>query len=324
MKLFKFEKSDVTLHIEYELKTLDKFKEPLNYIIKALTRLGHSMEIKSLDKKIDLNKIKEKEGKNYHWSTFTYKNATLVIRRYKQHLTIFTKVVKGVDYKERPKNEYGAFTFHTDFEKFGNKHDAMMDMYYNKPFTDLNVIVKDLFNLLLEKDSGVYWVWNSAMLKRPKHVEIKLAFDSKTISSLDNFVFCMEEIDSIFLTLFAESTMIQKLKEYKTGEKLNKQYKTGRITTTVKDEYYHSTGMELIDATDKNKSNFQDVYSLSRYYFEDVFKDGIYIYEGEVYVKGGSFKIGEAVAYKDDYEYDNVTLFKKDFIKEKFVPLKKY
>lgn len=323
MEMFKFEKSDVTQFIEYELKTLDKFKEPLNYVIKSLIRLGHSMTIKSLDKKIDLNKVKENEGKNYHWSVFNYKNATLVIRRFRQHLTIFTRVVKGVDYRKNPKIEYGAFTLNTDFEKFGEKHDEMMDTYYNKPFTDLNVIIKDLLNLLIDKDGGVYWVGNSASLKRPNHVKIELAFASKTISSLDNFVFCMEEIENIYLTLFAETTMIQKLKEYndKIGEKLSDRYKIGKVTTQVKDEYYHSAGMEIIDTMDKNKKSFKDVYCLTRWYFNDIFKDKIHIYEGEVYVEEGKLKIGEPVAYKN---MDDVTIFQKTYPKENFIALKRY
>lgn len=323
MELFKFEKSDITRHIEYELKTLSKFKEPLNYIIKNFIRLGHSLEIKSLDKKINLNKVKENEGKNYHWSVFIYKNITLVVRRYRHHLTIFTKVDKGIDRWDSPKVDYGAFTLNTDFEKFGDKHDEMMDKYYDKPFLDLEVIIKGLFKILLERDGGVHWVWNSASLKRPDHVKIELAFADKNISSLDNFVFCMEEIDNIYLSLFAENTMVQKLKELKTkvGKKLDKRYKIGKVTTTIKDDYYHAVGLELIDTLSKETSSFKDVYSLTRYYFETIFKDKIYIYDGEIYIEGGEFKVGEPVAYK---KMDEVTLFKNTFPKENFIPLKKY
>jgi len=328
MEIFKFEKSDITRHIEYELKTLSKFKEPLNYIIKTLEQLGHSLKITSLSKKIDLNKVKEHEGKNYHWSTFTYKNVTLAIRRYRHHLTIFTKTTKGVDYMKRPKTEYGAFTLNTDFDKFGDKHDEMMDKYYDKPFTDLNVIIKDLLKLLAERDGGVHWVWNSVSLKRPDHVKIELAFDGNSINSLDNFVFCMEEIDNIYLSLFAENTMINKLKEYenKVGEKLNERYKIGKVTSVVKDDYYHSAGMELIDTKGKEK-RFYDVYSLTRWHFSDIFQDKIYLHNGEIYVEGGKFKVGGAVAYKNlhkDDDDDRVLAFEATFPKENFIPLKKY
>jgi hypothetical protein len=325
MEIFKFDKSDITRHIEYELKTLSKFKEPLNYIIKSLEKLGNSKTITSL-KKVDLNKIKEKEGKNYHWSTFTYKNVTLVIRRYGSHLTIFTKVIKDKREDSRYSIEYGAFTLNTDFKKFGDKQDEMADKYYDKPFTGLNLIIKDLLLLLIDK--GVHWVWNSVSLKRPDHIKIELAFDGNSINSLDNFAFCMEEIDNIYLTLFAETTMLKKLKEYKdkTGESLNKRYKVGKVSTEVKDEYYHSAGIELIDTMGKESKSFQDIYSLTRYHFEDIFKDKIFLYNGELYVEGGKFKVGEAVAYKNIREDDDekVTSFQATFPKENFIPLKKY
>lgn len=283
------------------------------------------MTIKSLDKKIDLNKIKENEGKNYHWSTVNYENVTLVIRRYRYHLTIFTRVNKAPTKVGREaKIEYGAFTFHTDMEKFEDKHDEMMDKYYDKPFTDLNVIIKDLIKLLMEKDGSVHWVWNSASLKRPDHVEIKLAFAGNDINSLDNFVFCIEELENIFQTLFAENTMLQKLKEYKNrvGEKLNENYIIGKVSTNIKDGYYHGAGIILIDAKDKKEKNFKDVYSLTRYYFDDIFQEKIYFYDGEVYVKGEEFKVGEPVTYKTDY--DDTFLFQEKYSKENFIPLVKY
>ena len=296
MGLFEFEKREIEHFLEYEVKIFQKFKEPLNYVINKLTELGHCYVIDPLVK-INLNDIKEKEGKSYHWSVITTGKVTLVIRRFKQHLTIFTKVVS--DKKERfscgNRTEYGAFTFHVELSKFGEDRDQMSELYYSKPFTGLNEIITDLLILLATRDGGgVGWVWNSVSLKRPDYVDIKLAFSSKSISSLDAFVFCMEELSEIYLTLFAETTMITKLKEYenKTDIALNNRYKIGVVTTTVKDDYYHAVGLVLIDTMDKNKEKFQDVYSLSRYYFDDLFKE-FYLYNGEVYILGDEFVVGE-------------------------------
>lgn len=325
MEIFKFEKDSVTRFIEHELKTLSKFKEPLKYIVKQLERHKNCLTIKSLDT-INLNKVKEREGKNYHWSAFKYEGITLVVRRYRQHMTIFTMVVKkdkkDYDTFESPRTEYGAFTLNTNFEKFGDKHDEMMDTYYDKPFTDLNVIVKDLLKMLIDKDGGVHWVWNSSSLKRPDHVELKLIFNDKSIHSIDDFVFCMEELENSYQVIFAENTMVQKLKELKTGEKLNDRYKVGKITTTVKDDYYHAVGFDMIDTMNKGKKSFQDVYSLTRWYAKDIFKQKLYSYNGELYVEGGKFKVGTPVAYKN-FD-DNVTIFKESLPKENFIPLKKY
>ena len=266
MELFQFEKREVTDYIRYELETLQKFREPLKLIIQSLIKSKNVLNITSLDN-IDLNKVKEKEGKNYDWSVFVYKNVTLVIRRYSKHLTIFTKVDKSTG------NEYGAFTFSTDFDKFGEDSDEMSDKYYDEPFTGLNEIIVNLLNLLNER--SVHWVWNSVSLPRPKYVDIKLIFNNYEISSLDDFTFCMEELSNIYLSLFAETTMLEKLKEYenKIGENLSKRYKIGKVVTKVKNDYYHDVGMTLIDTMDKDRESFQDVYSLTRWYFEDIFKN---------------------------------------------------
>lgn len=325
MEIFKFDKESITRFIEHELKTLSKFKEPLKYVVNQLVKKKHHLVIKSLDN-IDLNKVKECEGKNYYWSVFKYENITLVVRRYRHHLTIFTMVVKNdktdFDTFEKPRTEYGAFILSTDFEKFGeDKHDEMMDEYYDKPFTDLNVIVKDLFHILTEKDGGVHWVWNSVSLKRPKHVEIKLIFNDNSIHSIDDFAFAIEELECKYQEMFAENTMVQKLSELKTGDKLSDRYTVGKITTTVKDGYYHSVGFEMID-TIFGGQRFQDVYSLTRWYADIVIKEEMYCYNGVFYVEGGKFKVGAPVAYKNIK--GSITIFNKLLPEERFTPLKKY
>ncbi len=57
MEIFKFEKDSITNFIEYELKTLSKFKEPLKYIVKQLERHKNCLTIKSLDS-FNINKVK--------------------------------------------------------------------------------------------------------------------------------------------------------------------------------------------------------------------------------------------------------------------------
>lgn len=325
MEIFTFERESVIRFIEHELKTLSKFKEPLKYIVNQLERQKNCLTIKSLDN-INLNKVKEREGKNYNWSAFKYEDITLVVRRYRQHMTIFTMVVKkdkrDDDTFESPRTEYGAFTLYTNFEKFRDKQDEMMDIYYDNPFTDLDVIIKDLLKMLTDKDGGVHWVSNSYSLKRPDHIELKLIFQDKSIHSIDAFVFCMEELENFYQQLFAENTMVQKLKELKTGEKLNDRYKIGEITTTIKDDYYHAVGIQMIDTMNSDKKNFQDVYSLTRWFAKDIFKEKLYSYNGELYIEGGELKEGKPVAFKK-FD-DNVTIFKELYPKENFIPLKKY
>ena len=76
----------------------------------------------------------------------------------------------------------------------------------------------------------------------------------------------------------------------------------------------------LIDTMSKNKESFQDVYSLTSYFFDDMFSN-IFYFDGDVYIIGGDFELDKPVAYK---KLDGVTLFKESFPKDNFVPLIKY
>ena len=316
MKLFDFDKDVLRHYIEYDLRTTEQAREPMNFIIAQMVKQGHSMTLNSLDKKIDLNKVKERKGKNYNWSVFVHKNATMLVRRYKQHLTIFTKVFKDGKY---PKTEYGAFTMNTDMDKFGAKHDQMMDKYWDNPFIDLNAIIKNLMEVLM--DRGVHWVWNSACLKRPNHVDIKLAYCDNNINSIDDFVYCMEEISSMYQELFAETIVVKRLKELKVGERLTDEYTIGVLNIVSKDGYFHVVGAEFIN---QKKKSWNDVYCLARYYMKDLFKTKLYFHGGEVYVEGGTLKIGSPAAYANFDTDVTVTIYQKDYPKENFKPLKKY
>lgn len=274
MEIFKFDKDEIVRHIRYDLEMFSKAKEPLDYICEKLEETGHSLTLTSLSK-INLKKVKEKEGKNYNWSVVKYKNVRLLIRTYKQHLTIFTKVEKKDGKYDR--TEYGAFTFHTNMDLFkgdDDKHDQIMDEFYNNPFRDLNKCAKQLFEVLIER--GVYWVWNSACWKTPECVQVKLAYEKESIHSIDEFVFCMEEIDHLHCQVFAENTMFKKLPELKgrVGKSFDHQYNIKSISSKLsKDEYYHGVGLLLEDKKDKKNTSFKDVYTLTRWYKENVFEE---------------------------------------------------
>lgn len=268
MGTFKFDKDCIKRHIRYDLKLFSKMREPIAYVIDMLEKKGHSLTIKSLDK-FSLNKVEEKEGKNYHWSVIKYNNISLLIRRYGQHLTIFSKVERTD--RDYDKIQISAFTFHSDRDKFPDKnHDKMMDERYSKPFMDLQVCFPKLMELLSD-DYGAQSLWNDHSFPRPEFVEVKEAFCNTEISSIDLFVFCMEELDQIHLTLFAENDMVEKLKEFKAGDVLNERYTIKRVASDVNDDYYHSTGLTLKEKGSKG-DKWEDVYSLTRWFYEDIFK----------------------------------------------------
>ncbi len=314
MKIFKFDERDITRHIEYELKTFNKMRDPFNYVANILKEKGHSLSIKNLDK-VNFNKVKEMEGKSYHWSLFQYNNISLLVRRYRQHLTIFTKLAKsGEDEYGLNKASFGAFCLEVDLDKFGDKHDKMLDEYYSRPFQDLNVLAKPLFELL-SKDQMPF-VQNSHALPVENHVSVKLAFSEKEIYSFDSFIFCMEELDTIYHHLFSENTTLRLLTKMNEGDKIGS-YTLGKIITEVKDGYYHSVGAYITSSNDSEQ--FKDVYSLTRWYMDEVFSE-LYMFEGEVYQKGGEFEVGKPVVYKG---FEEVCEYREEYPKENFIPLTK-
>ena len=66
--------------------------------------------------------------------------------------------------------------------------------------------------------------------------------------------------------------MIEKLKSFKVGDVLNETYTINRIVTEVTDDYYHSAGLSLTKKGEK-ESKWEDVYSLTRWFYDDIFKE---------------------------------------------------
>ena len=255
LDIFKFEKRDITSHLLYDMKLGEKMKDSFEYLTTKLP-------IQKL--KPDLLKLKWSEGKNYDWCVIKENNVTLIIRTYQSHFTIFFHN----DNKEKSyENKYGCFSFNTDKDKLEDKD---LDMYYDNPFTDLNHYIKPIISLI-EKGRH-HFLWNSYSLKknneeqRPEHIQVKTIWNGD-VTNVNDFIFCCEELFGKYLELFAENDMLEKIKTFKVGELLNNKYKIKSISTKVKDGYYHDAGMSLENST----SEWNDVYSLTRWYLNDIF-----------------------------------------------------
>jgi hypothetical protein len=272
-ELFEFDKRDLERHIDYEMKLFRKIKEPLTYIMDTLEKTGHSLTVKSLSR-VNLNRIKLREGKNYHWGVIIYKNVKLLVRQYGEHLTIFTRIDKYDEIWKRNILCDAAFTFHSDLEKLSSKAQVgKQDELYDNPFADFNKVVKGVIDLLINDRFR-----NSVSLPRAKHVKFEQAYESRPmgesrIFSFDLMIFCLEEISCLYNELFAENTMLQKLPELKNriGKEFDYQYNLKEIHTKVKDGYYHDVGLMLVDKEKSKETRFYDVYSLSKWFYKEVF-----------------------------------------------------
>lgn len=103
-----------------------------------------------------------------------------------------------------------------------------------------------------------------------------MVFVGESIYSVDKLIFCAEELSSTHTALFAENEMLEKLKEItdRVGEKFDHQYTIKEVRTEFpkqySDPYYHGVGLNL--EKEDGKTDFQDVYSLTMYYYESIFK----------------------------------------------------
>ncbi len=267
--LFGFEERDITSHMMRELKLGRKFKDSFNYI---LTKLP----IQKL--KADLSKLKWDEGKNYDWAIIKDGLVTLIFRKYSDHFTIFFKVEAGPedDYTLTYNKGYGCFSFHTNKDKLS---DEDSDSRVDDNFLDLNKYIKAIIKLLADGD--VHSLWNSYSLKnpdevsRPEYIELKNIWNggNEDISSINDFIFCCDELFNKYLELFAQTDMMNKIKKIKAGDMLGV-YKVVRVNPKTKDSYYHDAGLELKNTNFKDsKPSWADVYSLTRYYLNYVFPE---------------------------------------------------
>lgn len=251
LEIFKFEKRDIVFHLMYEKKMDSKFKQAFKYLIE---------KIKPQKFDGDMAKLEWEMGKNYNWTCVQQDNVTLLIRKYQFHFTIFFRILKS--------SRYGCFIFHTDRDKMS---DGESDRIYENNYLDINESLTPLMKYLDEHGSDA--LWNDHSFPRPKRVEIKNVWDGgrEHISSIDDFIYCCEELFEKYLEHFAMNEMLEKIKTFKVGDMLSS-YRITSIQTEVKDGYYHGVGMSMQNTNfPDSKESWCDVYSLSRYYYEYVF-----------------------------------------------------
>lgn len=200
-----------------------------------------------------------------------------LIRKYRNHLTIYTKqkteydtVYSGfqlftdtsVEYELHKAGKSEVYAEH--YEEYGD------DFFYCRPFYDFNLLINKIVEMM--RDDNFWLLWNDSALPRPKRVELKGYFNgSRSIDSIDSTIFAAEELSCLHGELFAENEMLEKIKTLKVGQMLSA-YKITEIKTEVKNDYYHAVGLSWVNTNfEDSKEKWQDVYTLSRYYFEYIF-----------------------------------------------------
>lgn len=270
-KIFKFEADDIKNYIRYEMNLYDRISESFDYVHSMLVKIKCHKVLKPTDV-VKLEKLKYNKGKNYNWIAITCGDVKLVLRVYGHHFTFYCKNEMADKAETRPyrRTRYSAFTFYVETEKIADI--KKRDYTYEHNFEDLNSIMQDIIKKVAENE--VQGLWNSYSLVRPDYCEVENIYYGEEVSSIDKLIFCCEELSSQHLELFAENDMLETLKGLTDviGKPFGSRRTVKSITTEFpkeySDPYYHGVGITVAD--ENGKTEFHDVYRLSRWYMEEM------------------------------------------------------
>lgn len=253
---FSFEARDVKSYMTYDLRLNSKLSDSFDYVSKNL----------KANKIKDLNKIKWYEMKNYDWCFLVQDNIGIVIRQYGNHFTFYVKL-KG---ESKYDSSNSVFTFYSDRERMTGEDN---DKYVNDPYIDVNAAMPNILKLAKEESLGM--VWNSYSLPVPKHVKVKSILDRSEIDDVDGMIFACEELFRLHFEMFCHNEMPAAIQRFKKGDFFCKAYNGDTVVEEVclhnakESHEYHNIGLQLKLAD--GKEEFKDVYTLARYYYENIF-----------------------------------------------------
>jgi len=267
-----FNKRDVERVLIYDLKAFRTIRDSFIYVHTLLSQQGYGYDLNK-NSSPDFNKLKWSEGKNYQWLALCMGDkdgsTQFLIRQYGRHLTVFTKF----SYSEESYRDtvYACFTFNTNNDKMNATQREASDLNENF-FHEFQIAFPEILRLVNE--NKLHSLWNNRDLPRPSYVDVKTAFYGETIISIDLLIFGAEELTQKHMELFAENDMLDMLKSLRevSGRDFDANNKVKEVVTDFpkqySDPYYHGVGIAVVDA--KDKRSFHDVYTLTRYYFDEV------------------------------------------------------
>lgn len=276
-EIFNFDKNEIERVIQYELKVMSRLENSFDFVYDKLVKAKQHRNV-SYAKKVNLNSIKKNEGKNYDWLAITCGNVQLIIRTYGTHFTIYCKLSEKRQLTSSRKYtnvKYGAFIFHVNQDKMDVETlEHIQDRCYDEPFNELNKVFMNMIKKI--KEGHMQSLWNSVGFVRPDYCDVNIIYYSESIYSIDKLVFCCEEMSNMHVSLFAENEMLEKLKTigHRVGEKFDYRSTITEIKTEFpeqySDPYYHGVGIKTID--DRDYERIHDVYCLTQYHLDFVFK----------------------------------------------------
>lgn len=224
------------------------------------------------DKTFDFSTLKFSEGKNYDWFFLVSEDVKLLIRQYRLHFTVFA-IKKDNDYEffDKP----SIFTIHTDFDRVerSTENDKLSDHHCDNNFLTFETLLPQIFEFVATDKVG--GMWNDYSFKCPKHTKATPALSGQdTVYNLNHIIFAMDEICGKYSECFAQNEVLEKLKTLSVGDTFGDYYTISEVRTEVKDDYYHNAGIRYYLNSNPKEIKWADVYSLGRYYFDELFFSG--------------------------------------------------
>lgn len=256
--IFEFDENRIKEKIKNEFGLIKKIKTSFNYLEGKL----HQNKITKT-----LKNLKTYEGKNYDFYMFKDKDVSILVRQYQRHFTIFTY--------NRPKDSNKYFGQRFSIFTMYDNHEKMTDQDYTDDYLQtfrnaLPQIVK------LVREDEIDAVWNSVCFEVPKYTEVKCVFTREVIDNIDLLIFACSEITQKHLEIFAENEMLDRVKTLNVGDPFGEVYEVVETRTEVENNYYHGVGITIKRIDDFGKGDepkWEDVYSLCRWYYKEMFPD---------------------------------------------------
>lgn len=261
LKDFKYSEQDEKRDYFRSAKIGKKFKFAIEYLLNHLpiNEIGK-------ENKINFDKIKFKEGKNYNWFFLNKKNLTILVRKYGSHFTFYS-LLQG-----KYERKLSVFTICDNSELMNDEtSDSFCDDNYKS--------IKKYFPKLVEmiENNKVHSLWNSISFPVEDYTEVKIAsIGDESIHSLDVLMFAADELLNTYICTYAENDVLEQIKKYKVGDMFGDAYKITKVKTELKDGYYHSCGLSLHNTNfPDSKGSWSDIYSLAQFYCDQLNHDEI-------------------------------------------------
>jgi hypothetical protein len=220
----------------------------LNLVKKTITAIDYILE--SIPVQDNFKNVQETDY-GYYWSRYLIDDVDLIVRRYSDHVTLYTRFIKNMFSMEIP--IYQGY---------------MISIPIKDDFYDIETEVFSFLNIM--KDQIINGVKNQKGINKPKgghvypifrFVEDKYSFSlSNQINMVDNTLFALEELSTAYLRIALQKTKV--LNKLKIGQIL---LSSGHPIYKITDIY--ENGVELLDIKRDSKEDIS-LHGLLMYYSE--------------------------------------------------------